>query len=293
MNNIDPNSGKKATDRFVETNNIRLHSIHHEGTEPPLILMPGLTANAYSFDAIVSAGVQRAVLAVDLRGRGLSDKPAHGYTLEDHAADIIGMLDRLGMESAIIGGHSFGGLLSIYLATHYPDRIKKIIIIDAAARSHPNTATMVAPAISRLGKKWPSFSAYLAEIKQSPSLKGKWFPEMESYYRADVKETDNGSYTTNSSMEHITEVIQGVVESGIDWLEQASRTTQSAIRINAIEDYNDEAPILPEELAMETVDAMKACKYITVPGNHFTMLYGKGAKEIATAINDFIMSEEA
>jgi len=58
MNNIDPNPGKKETDRFVEANNIRLHSIHHEGTEPPLILMPDLTANAHSFDSIVSAGVR-------------------------------------------------------------------------------------------------------------------------------------------------------------------------------------------------------------------------------------------
>ncbi len=279
-------------DQFVEANDIKLHAIYHEGVEPPLILMPGLTANANSFDAIASAGVQRAVLAVDLRGRGLSDKPAHGYTLEDHAADIIGMLDRLGMESAIVGGHSFGGLLSIYLATHYPDRIEKIIIIDAAARSHPNTAAMVAPAIGRLGKKWPSFSDYLDEIRKSPYLKGKWFPAMESYYRADVKEMDDGSYTTNSSLEHITEVVQGVVESGIDWLEQVGRLTQSAILINAIENYDDEAPILPEELARETVSAMKACKYIAVSGNHLTMLYGEGAKKIAKAINDFVVAED-
>ena len=40
-------------------------------------------------------------MAVDLRGRGLSDKPAHGYSMEDHAADIIDMLDRLGIESTV------------------------------------------------------------------------------------------------------------------------------------------------------------------------------------------------
>jgi len=288
MNNMHPNPGKRAMDGFLETNDIRLHYIHHHGVETPLILMHGLTANAHSFDAILKAGVRREVLAVDLRGRGLSDKPTHGYTMQDHAADIIGMLDRLDMESAVIGGHSFGGLLSIYLAFHYPNRVEKIVIIDAAARMHPDVATMVGPSIRRLGKRWPSFSDYLEEIKRSPYLKGKWLPEMESYYRADVVEkTDDGSYTTNSSPEHITEAIQGAIEGCIDWLEYAGRITQPAILINALENYGEEAPILPEALARETVDTMKACKYVSVPGNHITMLYGEGAREIARVIDDF------
>jgi len=288
MNNTTPNPGRKAMDGFVETNNIRLHYIRHRGVEPPLILMPGLTANAHSFDAILSAGVRRAVLAVDLRGRGRSDKPAHGYTMQDHADDIIGMLDSLRIESTIVGGHSFGGLLSLYLASHYPDRVEKIIMIDAAARMHPDTAAMVGPALSRLGKKWPSFSDYLEDIKRSPYLQGKWLPEMESYCRADVvKKTDDGGYTTNSSPAHITEAIQGVIGGGIDWPEYAGRITQPAILINALESYGEKAPLLPEALARETVDMMQACQYVTVPGNHLTMLYGEGAGEIAKAIDDF------
>jgi len=288
MNNMHPNPGKKAPDKFLEANSIRLHYIHHQGVEPPLILMHGLTGNAHSFDAVLKAGVRREVLTVDLRGRGLSDKPAHGYTMQDHAADIIGMLDRLGMESAVIGGHSFGGLLSIYLAFHYPNRVEKIIMIDAAARMHPDAATMVGPAIRRLGNKWPSFSDYLEETKRSPCLKGKWLPEMESYYRADVvKETDDGSYTTNSSPEHITEALQGAIGGRIDQLEYAGRITQPAILIHALESCSEEAPILPEALARETVDTMKECRYVAVPGNHITMLYGEGAREIAKAIDDF------
>jgi len=275
-------------DWFLEVSNIRLHYIRHEGLEPPLVLMPGLTANAHSFDAILSAGIRRGMLAVDLRGRGLSDKPAHGYTMKDHAADIIGMLDQLGIERTIIGGHSFGGLLSVYLAYHYPERVEKIIIIDVAARMHPEAAVMVGPALSRLGKQWLSFSDYLEEMKGSLYLKDRWLPEMESYYRADVvKKTDDGSYTTNSSLEHIIAAIRGTTENGIDWLEYVGRITQPAILINALENYDDKAPILPATLAVETVDRMQACRYITVPGNHMTMLYGAGAGEIAKAINDF------
>jgi len=290
MNKRHPNPSKKATDRFLEANGIRLHYIHHQGVEPPLILMHGLTGNAHSFDGVLNAGVRREVLTVDLRGRGLSDKPAHGYSMQDHADDIVGMLDRLGMERAVIGGHSFGGLLSIYLAFHYPGRVEKIIMIDAAARMHPKAAAMVEPALSYLGKQWPSFSDYLEEMKSSPCLKDNWLPEMESYHQADVvKRTDDGSYTTNASPEHITEASQGAIGDRIDndRLEYAGQITQPALLINALEACDEKAPILPEALARETVDTMKACRYVAVPGNHITMLYGAGAREIAKAIDDF------
>jgi len=112
-------------DQFLEANHIRLHYLRYAGTEPPLILTHGLAANAHSFDGLINAGIQRSVLAVDLRGRGLSDKPEHGYGMAEHAADIIGMLDALGMDRAIVGGHSLGGLLSLYLAAHYPETASK------------------------------------------------------------------------------------------------------------------------------------------------------------------------
>jgi len=292
MKTTDADLGEKTVDRYLDTKYIRLHYLRHAGTEPPLLLMPGLTANAHAFDGVVGAGVRRAVLAVDLRGRGLSDKPDQGYGMGEHAADIIGMLDEFGMDRAIVGGHSFGGILSVYLACHYPDRIEKIIIIDAAARTHPNTGEMVAPALSRLGRKWPSFSDFLADIKKAPYLKGEWYPEMERYYRGDVKQLDDGTYTTNSSLEQITQAIQGVAGSGIDWSEYVSRVTQPALLINARENYDDKAPILPEELALETIDLLQAGQYKAVSGNHLTMLYGEGAKQIAAAINDFVMAKD-
>ena len=82
---------------FAQVNGIRLHYLDHKGGDPVLVLMPGLTSNAQSFDGLVGAGLSPAlrVLALDLRGRGLSDKPVSGYSLAAHAADVIGLLDVL------------------------------------------------------------------------------------------------------------------------------------------------------------------------------------------------------
>jgi pimeloyl-ACP methyl ester carboxylesterase len=61
-----------------DTNGIHLHYLDYPGDGPTLILMHGLTANAHSFAGLIRAGLspQLPVLAVDLRGRGLSDCPA-------------------------------------------------------------------------------------------------------------------------------------------------------------------------------------------------------------------------
>ena len=76
---------------FVQTNNIQLHYLSHPGEGPTLVLLPGLTANAHAFDGLIQAGLspRYRVLALDLRGRGLTDKPTTGYSMADHAADSL------------------------------------------------------------------------------------------------------------------------------------------------------------------------------------------------------------
>src|SRR5829696_5140248 len=116
----------KVHDRYVTTNGIKLHYLDFESDGPALILMHGLTANAHAFDGLIAEGLRASfhVLSIDLRGRGESDQPSTGYTMEHHAKDIIGLLDALQIDSAIIGGHSFGALLTLYLAANYSDRVK-------------------------------------------------------------------------------------------------------------------------------------------------------------------------
>ncbi|MBV8228535.1 MAG: alpha/beta fold hydrolase, partial [Planctomycetaceae bacterium] len=93
-------------DKFVISGDIRIHYLDYPGGEPTVVLLPGLTANAHIFDALIEAGLSPPfhVLALDLRGRGKSDAPPAGfdpatpaanYSMADHAADVIGLLEGL------------------------------------------------------------------------------------------------------------------------------------------------------------------------------------------------------
>lgn len=272
---------------FVSTNGIQLHYLHFQGNGPTIILMHGLTANAHAFDGLIEAGLAPAfnVISVDLRGRGLSDHPASGYTMAEHAKDIIGLLDQLGIDKADIGGHSFGALLTFYLAAHYPNRIHKMLLLDAAAQMHPNTKEMLGPTLSRLGQTFSSFEAYIAKAKAAPYI-DQWQDAMNSYYRADVKDNADGTVTPRSNPMHIIEAVTGALSE--PWLDFISGVDKPAILINGPGVYTMDAALLPKENALATVAMMRNCRYVEVSGNHQTMLYGKGALEIVTALKAFL-----
>src|SRR5262249_20482731 len=281
--------------KFVAANGIRMHCIDHAGREPSIILLPGLTANANNFDGLVAAGLAHRfrVLTVDLRGRGQTDKPQTGYSIPDHAADVIGLMDELRIRDAILGGHSFGGMLAMYIASRFPDRVQKLLVLDSAAGLvGPETREMIKPSLGRLGRRFPSWHEYLDFIKKAPFFGGWWEPEIEGYYRADIETADDGSVTPRSRYENIAEALDRVSE--VDWNEVASGINQPALLFRAQQGMGakESAPLLSDKVARATVDAISNCKYIEVPGNHLTMLYGPGARKIADDIINFVGESE-
>ena len=276
------------TNKYIHANNIRLHYLYFEGEQPTILFMHGLTANAHAFDGLIAAGLSPAfnVISVDLRGRGESDAPDTGYTMKEHAADIIGLMDALKIKQVILAGHSFGGFLALYLANFYPDRVDKLILMDAAANMHPKTKEMLGPALGRLGQKFDSFDVYIQKVKSAPYLQF-WDEQMLSYYKADVKDNGDGTVSCIPQPAHMMEaVVKGSL--GEPWLDYLKTVEQPAILINATGVYTMGAALLPEENAMETVEMMKNCIYAKVSGNHQTMLYGEGAKEIVSVIKHFL-----
>ena len=253
--------------RIANVNGIELHYLDFGCPQPGAafaVLMHGLTANAHAFDGVVAAGLTQHlhVVSVDLRGRGESDKPVTGYSMGDHARDIVGLLDVLNQPNAILIGHSFGGLLSLCLGATYPNRVAKIVLLDAAMRMHPNTRAMLGNTLARLGKTWPSFDDYLAQIRSAPYLKEAWSDEMLSYYRADVVDLADESYCRET---HVPTLL-----------------------LNATGEYALGAPLLPAENAHATAQLMTDCRVGHVRGNHQTMLYGAGAADIVAAIQAFL-----
>jgi pimeloyl-ACP methyl ester carboxylesterase len=277
-------------DQFARVNNIKLHYLDHPGGEPPLVFMPGLTANAHAFDGVVRAGLSPRfrVLALDLRGRGLSDKPGSGYSLAEHARDVADLLDTLGLDRVVLGGHSFGGLLTFYMAAKYPQRVAKLIIIDAAGTLHPKIGELIKPALDRLGKVLPSWEAYVETVRQAPYWLGYWDDDVENYYRFDVQINEDRTVQSQSRPEAMMETMDCALSE--PWGEHIAAIQQPVILLNAPGPYGPAGtpPVLPRENAQATVAALADARYVEIPGNHVTMLFGENARHMAEVITAFV-----
>ncbi|MDG2114009.1 MAG: alpha/beta fold hydrolase [Actinomycetota bacterium] len=275
------------------TNGITLSAIDHGGPasgRPTLILSPGLTANAHFFDAIVRGLVPDIrVIALDLRGRGQSDKPANGYTMADHAADVLGVLDEFGIERALIGGHSFGGLLTYYLAARHCERVDRCVVLDAPAHVDPALLDQIGPALERLGAVMPSFDAYLAAVRSAPYYEGWWDEQIEDYFRADVEELTDGRVRARSHPDHIQQSVEGSMQ--LDWPALVATITQPTLLVRAMGPFGPPGspPILGEGAAAATIGLLGDAKLLEVTGNHMTGFYGGSAKVVADAIRRFVL----
>ena len=109
------------------------------GAGPPLLCLPGLTRNMADFEPVLDAFAHRAqVVRMDFRGRGASDwgDPAT-YQVPQEAADVLTLLDHLGLERVTILGTSRGGLVAMLLAALARPRIAGVIFNDIGPEIMP------------------------------------------------------------------------------------------------------------------------------------------------------------
>jgi pimeloyl-ACP methyl ester carboxylesterase len=129
--------------RTVESNGIHLH-VAERGEGPLVILCHGFPESWYSWRhqlAVLSAAGFRAV-APDMRGYGQSDRPeaVDQYTMLHLVGDMVGLLDALGTDQAVIAGHDWGAPVAWHSALLRPDRFRAVIGLSVPHR--PRTPAM-------------------------------------------------------------------------------------------------------------------------------------------------------
>ena len=122
--------------RNIETNGIRMHIVE-QGEGPLVVMCHGFPESWYSWrhqlPALAAAGFH--AVAPDMRGYGQTDRPEaiDQYTLFHLAGDIVGLLDALGAEEAVIAGHDWGAPVAWHAALLRPDRFRGVIGLSAAS----------------------------------------------------------------------------------------------------------------------------------------------------------------
>jgi non-heme chloroperoxidase len=112
---------------------VSLEVLDWGGNRTPILFLAGLSNTAHIFDDFAPRFTDKFhVYALTRRGFGSSSQPKDGYDLETLTRDIISVIDNLNLKKVILAGHSLAGEEITKIASDYPDRIEKIIYLDAA-----------------------------------------------------------------------------------------------------------------------------------------------------------------
>jgi len=115
----------------VKGDGIEINLAMWEGAGQSILCIHGITANCRCWDTLAETlAPQHHVMAMDLRGRGQSDRPSQGYSLEYHLQDINCLLDDLDIDRAVIMGHSLGAFIGLAFAAEYPGQVERLILVD-------------------------------------------------------------------------------------------------------------------------------------------------------------------
>ncbi len=177
----------------AEINGITLSYREWPGEKGPLLCLPSFAGHKGSFDRLAAAlAPEYRVIALDLRGRGDSDRPPEGYGFAYHARDIITLAGQLGIETFSIIGHSFGATVGTYLASIRPALVEAIVLLEGGADPTERVLEAIRPTLSHLDSRFPSMAAYLEAMRALPFYHAQWSGMLEAYLREDVLLLANG-----------------------------------------------------------------------------------------------------
>jgi len=175
----------------------------------------GLSANSCSFGRLgeTLGSPERTAIAVDLRGRGLSDvTPAGTYGWSNHARDILAVADALGVERFDYIGHSMGAYIGMELARQAAKRVRRMVLIDAVGLPEPASLVPIAAAVRRLGAVHASADAYIDAVRKLGTIE-PWSGYWERHYRYEIVETSGGVRSRTDSSAVLEDMVYASTQS--------------------------------------------------------------------------------
>ena len=243
----------EPTLRFIEANGIRMR-VAEQGAGPLVLLCHGFPESWYSWrhqlKALADAGY-RAV-APDMRGYGQTDRPdeIERYTLLHLVGDMVGLLDALAVEKAVIAGHDWGAPVAWHAALLRPDRFRGVIGLSVPFRPRgPALPTSVMPKTDNAvfyQIYFQSPGVAEAELERDPRLTIRSLlymasgdaPRREGAHSIDMVPRNGGflagmqnpamlpSWLTEADVDFYTSEIAGGFRGGLNWYRNIDRNWQ-------------------------------------------------------------------
>lgn len=266
----------------------RLHALRRgPQAGAPVFCVPGLSANARSFDLIAQRLAERGrqVIALDLRGRGFSPPPARpGLGWRGHALDVLAAATSLGFAQFDLLGHSMGAFVSMQAAALEPARIRRLVLIDAAGVPDPSVGPPILAAVQRLGAVYPSADAYAERVRRGDTAT-PWEELWKAHYLYELDTVPGGVSPRTSREAVLADVLYGA---GQDPKALWRALRMPALLVRAARPLVARGGfVVGEALRDAFLAAVPAARAVDVDANHYGVMAAAAALR---AIDEFLAS---
>jgi pimeloyl-ACP methyl ester carboxylesterase len=150
---VPPEQLADPDSRFVTVDDVKIHYKTAGEGEPALLLLHGFAASIYSWREVIDPLAENAtVIAFDRPAFGLTERPMPGewegespYSATSQTNQTVALMDALEVDEAILIGNSAGGAVATYTALRTPDRVRALVLVDAAIYQGGGTPDWILP----------------------------------------------------------------------------------------------------------------------------------------------------
>lgn len=272
-------------------------ALWRSGEGSPIVCLHGITAQHRSFNSLAKhLGGEHELVGLDFRGRGDSEKPDSGYGLETHAKDVLRALDHLGVERAVLCGHSMGAFVAMKAALMYPSRVRALILLDGAwprvEVSEEEQKAMnegLARAFSRLDMTFEGIGAYLDFWFPGAGLSPEDLdPDLADYYLFDLEEADGG-YSPKAHRPAAEEDAAALPSAPT--AEEMEKVSCPAMLARATEGFfPGSEPLISDEARDAMAEALDIRSQTVLEATHYSMMFEPSSEKVAAEIRAFLGS---
>lgn len=259
-----------------------------EGRAAAVLLVHGVTAHHGSWFAVADSAPDLDLVAPDLRGRGGSRTLPGPAGMREHADDLAGLLDHLGLDRVVVAGHSMGAFVSVVLADRHPDRVERLVLVDgglpldlpAGMATDDVIAAVLGPAVQRLSMVFPTREAYVDFWQAHPAFSGGVGPGLAAYFDADLVEVPGG-FASGVSIDRVredtaTQLDPDVLPPALERLRVPTTLLRAERGL-----FDQPEALYPPELARRWADRLPMLDVADVGDcNHYTILFDPRPAEI-------------
>jgi lipase len=266
---------------------------------PTVLAVHGITANHLTWPLVARHLPGIRLIAPDLRGRGRSNNLPGPWGMPQHADDLSAVLDHLGVDRAVVLGHSMGAFASLVLANRHPDRVSALVLVDgglplpapAGVSDEELMRATLGPAAERLSMTFASRSQYREFWRRHPAFAHDWSPLVEDYLDYDLVGEEPNLHPSSSYDAVAADSIE--LRGGESLLRALDELAHPTTFVSAPRGLMDEVPPLyPAEAIGRWSAKLPQIKVLAVEEvNHYTIVMSdRGAEAVAAVVGEAVRS---